>query len=168
MQKGTAGVNNINRILQDTLNKSNISFNYRGTLFKLHDKVMQIVNNYDKDVFNGDVGRIKYVNIKEHSLTVNFDGKSVVYEEKELEELIPAYAITIHKSQGSEYPVVVMLITKEHSLMLYRNLLYTGITRAKKAIVIVGSREALNYVVDNVNPEKRNTYLCERLINKLN
>ena len=76
MQKGTAGVNNINRILQDTLNKSNISFNYRGILFKLHDKVMQIVNNYDKDVCNGDVGRIKYVNIKEHSLTVNFDGNA--------------------------------------------------------------------------------------------
>ena len=125
---------------------------------------MQIKNNYDKEVFNGDIGLIKYVNIKEKTLTVNFDGRNVVYKESELEELTLAYAITIHKSQGSEYPIVVMPVTLEHKVMLYRNLLYTGITRAKNVLVMVGNRQAVNYAVDNINSETRNTYLCERLV----
>ena len=164
MQKGKTGVINMNNILQDVLNRSQISLYYRGIQYKLNDKVMQIRNNYDKEVFNGDIGLIKYVNIKEKALNVNFDGRNVIYKENELEELTLAYATTIHKSQGSEYPIVVMPITLEHRVMLYRNLLYTGITRAKNAIVIVGNRQAVNYAVDNINSEIRNTYLCERLM----
>lgn len=164
MQKGKTGVINMNNILQDVLNRSQISLYYRGIQYKLNDKVMQIRNNYDKEVFNGDIGLIKYVNIKEKALNVNFDGRNVIYKENELEELTLAYATTIHKSQGSEYPIVVMPITLEHRVMLYRNLLYTGITRAKNVIVMVGNRQAVNYAVDNINSEIRNTYLCERLM----
>lgn len=164
MQKGKAGVINMNDVLQGVLNKNQISLYYRGIQYKLNDKVMQIKNNYDKEVFNGDIGLIKYVNIKEKTLTVNFDGRNVVYKESELEELTLAYAITIHKSQGSEYPIVVMPVTLEHKVMLYRNLLYTGITRAKNVLVMVGNRQAVNYAVDNINSETRNTYLCERLV----
>lgn len=134
--------------------------------FKLSDKVMQIKNNYDKDIYNGDMGVIEYINLKDNSIDINFDGRRVKYEERELEEIALAYAVTIHKSQGSEYPIVVMPVTTEHYAMLYRNLLYTGITRAKKIVVIVGSKRALRYAVDNVNAEIRNTYLCERLMNK--
>lgn len=140
---------------------------FRGTQFKLNDKVMQIVNNYEKEVFNGDSGLIEYINIKDRTLTVNYDGRRILYNEKELEEFILAYVITIHKSQGSEYPIVVMSITTEHYVMLYRNLLYTRITRAKKVMVIIGNKQALNYAIDNVDVEIRNTYLCERLMNQI-
>ena len=134
-----------------------------GFAFRLDDKVMQIKNNYDKEVFNGDIGVIASVNVEERTLKVNFDGRLIEYDVTELDELVHAYATTIHKSQGSEYPIVVMPILMNHYVMLQRNLIYTGITRAKKILVMVGTKKALSYAVRNVTVTKRNTLLKERL-----
>ena len=124
---------------------------------------MQIRNNYDKDVFNGDVGYIESVNMDDRSLTVRFEERHVEYEDSELDELTLAYATTIHKSQGSEYPVVVIPLLMTHFVMLQRNLVYTGITRAKKICIIVGTTKALAYSIHNMVVQKRNTRLRERL-----
>ena len=134
-----------------------------GTEYRLHDKVMQLKNNYDKGVFNGDIGIISAVDTEERELTVDFDIGQVVYDITELDELTLAYATTIHKAQGSEYPVVVMPILMTHFVMLQRNLIYTGITRAKKLLVLIGSRKALSYAIRNNNVLSRNTRLAERL-----
>ena len=127
------------------------------------DRVMQIRNNYDKDTYNGDIGIIEHVDMEDRSLKVHFEEKVVEYEDNELDELTLAYATTIHKSQGSEYPVVVIPLLMTHYVMLQRNLLYTGITRAKKICIIVGTTKALAYCVHNMVVQKRNTKLKERL-----
>ena len=132
MQRGECGAVNLNQVLQETMNPSNIFLRRGGTQYRLHDKVMQIRNDYDKEVFNGDIGNIVKVNMEDRELTVKFDDREVVYDVTELDELSLAYAVTIHKSQGSEYPIVVMPFTMSHFVMLQRNLLYTGVTRAKK------------------------------------
>ncbi len=124
---------------------------------------MQIRNDYDKEVFNGDIGIIVNVNTEDGELAVDFDGREVTYDVTELDELVLAYATTIHKSQGSEYPIVVMPLTMSHYVMLQRNLLYTGVTRAKKILVIVGERRAIAYAVHNETTTARNTKLAERL-----
>ena len=124
---------------------------------------MQIRNNYEKEVFNGDIGSVESVDREERTLSVRFDDRSVTYDVSELDELVLAYAATIHKSQGSEYPIVVIPILMNHYVMLQRNLLYTGITRAKKILVLVGTRKALGYAVRNVTVENRNTMLRERI-----
>ena len=124
---------------------------------------MQIKNDYDKEVFNGDIGEVSDVNLEDRELTVNFDNRSVVYDSSELDELVLAYAATIHKSQGSEYPVVVMPILMTHYVMLQRNLVYTGVTRAKKLLVIVGTKKALSMAVRNTSIDKRNTLLAKRI-----
>ena len=139
------------------------SLRHAGIQFRQNDKVMQIRNNYDKEVFNGDIGIITYVNTIDRSLTVTFDGRQVSYDISELDELVLAYATTIHKSQGSEYPIVVMPVLMNHYVMLQRNLIYTGITRAKKILVIVGTKKALSYAVHHVTVTKRNTMLAERI-----
>ena len=124
---------------------------------------MQLKNNYDKGVFNGDIGIISAIDTEERELKVNFDIGQVVYDITELDELTLAYATTIHKAQGSEYPIVVMPILMTHFVMLQRNLIYTGITRAKKLLVLIGSRKALSYAIRNNNVLNRNTRLAERL-----
>lgn len=163
MQRGTVGSINLNLAMQEALNPEGIGLRHSGFIFRQNDKVMQIKNNYDKEVFNGDIGVIEYVNLEERNLTVNFDGRSIEYEITELDELILAYAITIHKSQGSEYPIVVIPMIMSHYKMLQRNLLYTGITRAKQILVIVGTKKALAYTISNVTATKRNTMLEKRL-----
>lgn len=163
MQKGENGVENLNILLQKAMNKNTLSIKHGGITYKLHDRVMQIRNNYDKEVFNGDVGFVSGVDIKEQKLTVDYDGKHVDYESAELDKLILAYATTIHKAQGSEFPIVVMPVTMSHKRMLQRNLLYTGVTRARKVLVLVGVREAVKYAVENVSVQGRNTRLGERL-----
>lgn len=125
MQRGSVGASNLNTLLQEALNPGTDCLYRSGRSFRLHDKVMQIRNNYEKEVFNGDIGVITDLNTDERELTVNFDDRSVVYDVSELDELVPAYAITIHKSQGSEYPIVVMPILMTHFVMLQRNLIYT-------------------------------------------
>ena len=165
MQRGVVGASNLNQELQAAINPGSIGLKRGGFLFRANDKVMQIRNNYDKEVFNGDIGTIQAVDMEDHALTVLFDGRSVTYDITELDELVLAYAATIHKSQGSEYPIVVMPVLMNHYVMLQRNLIYTGITRAKKILVIVGTRKALSYAVRNVTVSSRNTMLKERLEN---
>ena len=178
MQRGVVGATNLNLSLQEALNPAEHDIFMRGRgkvtvpkeslrrsgfAYRADDRVMQIKNNYDKEVFNGDIGRIESVNETDRILTVDFDGRSVEYDATELDELVHAYATTIHKAQGSEYPIVVMPILMNHYVMLQRNLIYTGITRAKKVLVMVGTKKALSYAVRNVTVTKRNTLLKERL-----
>lgn len=163
LQRGTAGASNLNIVLQEALNPSGAGIRRSGYMFRQNDKVMQIKNNYDKEVFNGDIGIIERVNLEERTLIIDFDGRHIEYEDMELDEIVLAYATTIHKAQGSEYPVVVMPLLMEHYVMLQRNLVYTGITRAKKILVIVGTKKALAYSVKNLKVTERNTMLKERL-----
>ena len=165
MQRGTVGAGNLNIELQNTLNPSGPSLARGGYTFRQGDKVMQIRNNYDKNVFNGDIGYITAVNTTERTLSATFDNRVVEYDITELDEIVLAYAVTIHKSQGSEFPVVVMPVTMKHYVMLQRNLIYTGITRAKKICVLVGTTKALAYAIRNNTVSKRNTKLKERLNN---
>lgn len=166
MQRGTVGAANLNIELQNALNPSGPSLARGGYTYRQGDKVMQIRNNYDKSVFNGDIGYITVVDTNERTLSVTFDSRLVEYDISELDELVLAYAVTIHKSQGSEFPVVVMPITMKQFVMLQRNLIYTGITRAKKICVLVGTTKALAFAVHNQTVSKRNTKLRERLNNK--
>lgn len=163
MQRGVVGAASLNQALQQVLNPGEQGLKRGGYLFKARDKVMQIRNNYDKEVFNGDIGVIQSVDLEERELTVIFDDRPVGYDVTELDELMLAYATTIHKSQGSEYPIVVIPVLMNHFVMLQRNLIYTGITRAKKVLVLVGTKKALAYAVRNVTVSKRNTMLKERL-----
>ena len=163
MQKGVVGATNLNLALQEALNPQGDGLRRSGFIFRRDDKVMQIRNNYDKEVFNGDIGIIESVDLQNRTLKVNFDQHVVEYESSELDELVHAYATTIHKAQGSEYPIVVMPVLMNHYVMLQRNLIYTGITRAKKILVMVGTRKALACAVRNVTVNRRNTLLKERL-----
>ena len=163
MQRGNVGAGNLNTELQTALNPSGPALTRGGYTFRQGDKVMQIRNNYDKNVFNGDIGYVNAVDTTERTLTVIYDGRLVEYDVSELDELTLAYAITIHKSQGSEFPVVVMPVTMKHFVMLQRNLIYTGITRAKKICVLVGTTKALAYAIKQNTVSKRNTKLKERL-----
>lgn len=165
MQRGNVGAGNLNTELQNALNPSGESLTRGGYTFRRGDKVMQIRNNYDKNVFNGDIGYVNAVDTTERTLTVIYDGRLVEYDVSELDELTLAYAVTIHKSQGSEFPVVVIPVTMKHFVMLQRNLIYTGITRAKKICVLVGTTKALAYAIHNQTVSRRNTKLKERLNN---
>ena len=163
MQRGVVGATNLNMALQTVLNPGQVSLNRSGYSFRQGDRVMQLRNNYDKEVFNGDLGYIERVDMEDRTLFVCFDGRTVEYDVSELDELTLAYATTIHKSQGSEYPIVVMPVLMTHYVMLQRNLIYTGITRAKKICVLVGTKKALSFAIRNLSVLKRNTKLKERL-----
>lgn len=163
MQRGVVGAANLNMALQQALNHNTAALARGGYTFKEGDRVMQLRNSYDKDVYNGDLGYVRSVDMEDRTLAVDFDGQIVEYEASELDELTLAYATTIHKSQGSEYPIVVMPVLMTHYVMLQRNLIYTGITRAKKICVLVGQTKALAYAIHNMKVLKRNTRLKERL-----
>ena len=171
MQRGVVGAANLNQLLQQAINPS-VTDHWGNTTPELHrggytyrpgDKVMQIKNNYDKEVFNGDIGTVEKIDIDERTLIIRFDDRSIEYDVTELDEIVLAYATTVHKAQGAEYPLVVMPIMMTHFAMLQRNLLYTGVTRAKKGLVLVGQKKAVAYCVRNVTVDKRNTLLAERL-----
>ena len=164
MKKNEAGTFRLNKALQEAINPVGESIQHGDTIFRVGDKVIQTKNNYEKDIFNGDTGYISSVDTQEKTLTVDFGDTDVFYEKADLDELLLAYALTIHKSQGSEYPIIVMPVTNQHYFMLSKNLLYTGITRAKNICVLVGSKDALAYGVKNVRVTKRNTMLKDRLI----
>ena len=178
MRKGEVGVTVLNNLIQKQVNPEGEGVSRGSYQFKLNDKVMQIRNNYDKKVFNGDIGTIMSIDQEEQRIFVIYDGKRydkdrkcwvdniVEYEFSEMDELVLSYASTIHKSQGSEYPVVVMPVMMNHWMMLQRNLVYTGITRAKKLLVIVGTRQAMERAVKNMVVQRRNTLLAERLREK--
>ena len=163
MRRSYCGSDNLNIELQRALNPMGMSLMYGGTTYRIGDRVMQIRNNYDKDVYNGDIGCIMDVDAEEGELLVSFGEKEVSYEKSELDELVLAYATTIHKSQGSEYPIVVIPVFYSFFTLLQRNLIYTAITRAKKICVLIGQVKALGYAVKNLTVEQRNTKLKERL-----
>jgi exodeoxyribonuclease V alpha subunit len=124
---------------------------------------MQIKNNYDKEVFNGDIGKISRIDFENQEISITFDGRSVDYDYTDLDEIVLAYAVSVHKSQGSEYPAVIIPILTQHYMLLQRNLIYTAVTRGRKLVVIVGTRKALAIGVKNNKTEKRYTYLRYRL-----
>jgi len=167
MRKGGVGIENLNHLLQSHLNPSSSPLFKFGKTFHIHDKVMQLKNNYDKKVFNGDVGRISSIDTNDQKLCVDFDGDLVDYDFSELDELALAYAVSIHKYQGSECPCVIIPIHISHFKLLYRNLIYTGITRGKKLVILLGTKKALFIAVKNDEVKKRFTGLKTFLIQLL-
>jgi exodeoxyribonuclease V alpha subunit len=163
MKRSETGADNLNKVLQSALNPCDLKLQRGSTEYRLNDKVMQIKNNYEKQIYNGDIGFVCAVNTDDKSLSVNFDGQITEYDILELDELVLSYAITIHKSQGGEFPVVVMPFSFSHYMMLSRNLLYTAVTRAKKTVVLLGDKNAVYRAVKNNDSRKRNTMLSERL-----
>ena len=165
MHRGTVGVANLNAELQALLNPQGKAITRGGRLFRVNDKVMQIKNNYEKDVFNGDIGTLAAIDLEEQKVQVKFEGRMVDYELSDLDDLVLAYAISIHKSQGAEYPAVVVPLLSQHYIMLQRNLLYTAITRAKRLVVLVGSKRAIAIAVRNNKVQRRYTNLAAKLCN---
>ena len=164
MSRGIIGTRNVNIELQKALNPpTDQSIQRFGWHYSVGDKVMQIQNNYDKDVYNGDIGIIQRINQEEAEITILFDGKEVVYEFGELDEIVLAYATTIHKSQGSEYPVVVIPLMMQHYTMLQRNLVYTAITRGKKLVILVGQTKALAIAIKQKKDQRRWSTLKDKL-----
>jgi len=164
MYKGVVGVDNLNTELQARLNPGGEGLQVGAREFRPRDKVMQVRNDYDKDVFNGDIGSVVHVDRAKCRMLVDFDGRTVGYEKDELNDVTLAYAVSVHKSQGSEYQAVIMPLMTQHFIMLQRNLFYTALTRAKKLSVIIGSYKALWIAIKNDSPVKRNSLLKEKLI----
>jgi len=167
MRKNLLGAENLNAVVQERLNGTGPSLQRGGTVFRVGDRVMQLRNNYDKDVYNGDIGFVKAVDAESRSLVVLFDGRPVEYGRGDLDELVLAYATTIHKSQGSEYPAVILLLHRQHYMMLERNLLYTAITRGKKLVLVIGSAWAVKKAIETNTVRERRTTLAERLQGKI-
>ncbi len=163
MHRGVAGAGNLNKKLQEALNPGENIIIRGDRGFRVNDKVMQIKNNYDKEVFNGDIGKITKIIADEQALVISFDGREVVYEFADLDEIVLAYAVSVHKSQGSEYPAVVIPILIQHYMLLQRNLIYTAVTRGRRLVVMVGTRKALAIGINNNKTQKRYTYLRHRL-----
>ncbi|HBA55271.1 MAG TPA: ATP-dependent RecD-like DNA helicase [Syntrophorhabdus aromaticivorans] len=163
MHRGVVGVANLNISLQTELNHGTDELVRGGRTLKTGDKVMQMRNNYDKDVYNGDIGRVATIDRELHEVKVDFDGRIVAYDHSDLDELTLAYAISVHKSQGSEYPVVIMPVLTQHYMLLQRNLVYTGMTRGKKLVILIGTKKALAIAIKNNKPQKRYSMLRERL-----
>ncbi|NTV57898.1 MAG: ATP-binding domain-containing protein [Deltaproteobacteria bacterium] len=167
MHKGTVGAGNLNTQLQDILNPSGNDVTRGGRSFRVSDKVMQIRNNYDKEVFNGDIGRIVKIDQEAQEVTISFDGREVDYDFADLDEVVLAYAVSVHKAQGSQYPVVVIPVHTQHYALLQRNLIYTGITRGRKLVVMIGTKKALAIAVKNNKTQKRYTRLTKRLMDRM-
>jgi len=164
MNRGQLGTIALNAALQNILNGEAQPKVLRfGSTFSPGDKVIQTVNNYEKEVFNGDIGFITQIDLANNLVKVAFDHKIVEYEFNQLDELNLAYAISIHKSQGSEFPIVIILVSTQHYLLLARNLIYTGVTRGKRLVILLGSKKAVNIAVKNDKENKRLTKLAEHL-----
>ncbi|MBW1781381.1 MAG: ATP-dependent RecD-like DNA helicase [Deltaproteobacteria bacterium] len=163
MHKGIVGAGNLNMELQKALNPTGDGVTKGNRNLRIHDKVMQIKNNYDKEVFNGDMGRITRVDPELREVTIAFDGRHIPYDFNDLDEIVLAYAVSVHKSQGSEYPAVIIPILVQHYMLLQRNLIYTAVTRGRNLVVVIGTRKALAIGVKNDKTRKRYTLLGQRL-----
>ncbi len=163
MHKGVIGTTHLNQVLQEVLNPNPVIIETRGSTFKIGDKVMHLKNNYQKEVFNGDIGTIRTVDVKKNIFSVDFYGRTVSYDFTEMDDISLAYAISVHKSQGSEYPAVILPIMTQHFVLLQRNLLYTAITRGKKLVILIGTKKALAIALKNDTPKKRLSGLAFRL-----
>jgi len=164
MHKGVIGTTNLNQVLQKVLNPNPVMIEAMGSTFKTGDKIMHLKNNYQKEVFNGDIGIISSINRKEKQLSVDYYGRIVTYDFTEMNEISLAYAISVHKSQGSEYPAVILPIMTQHFVLLQRNLLYTAITRGENLVILVGTKKALNIALKNNKPTERLSGLASRLM----
>ncbi len=164
MHKGVVGAVNLNMELQKALNPCGDELLRGNRNFRVNDKVMQIRNNYDKEVFNGDIGRIARINLEDQEVIISFDGREVGYDFTGLDEILLAYAVSVHKSQGSEYPAVIIPVLTQHYVLLQRNLVYTAVTRGRKLVVMVGTKRAVAIAVKNAKTQKRYTLLKHRLI----
>jgi len=164
MYKGVVGVDNLNTELQARLNPGREGLQVGSRVFRARDKVMQVRNDYDKDVFNGDIGSVLHADKAKYRLFVDFDGRTVCYEKDELNDITLAYAVSVHKAQGSEYQAVIMPLLTQHFIMLQRNLFYTALTRAKKLSVVIGSYKALYIAIKNDKPVKRNSLVKDKLV----
>ncbi len=163
MHRGALGSSALNEVLQEALNPADVSLVRGEKKYKTGDKVMQVRNNYDKDVYNGDIGRIKSIDSGDQKMIVSFEGRHVEYDFNELDDIILSYAVSVHKSQGSEYPAIVMPVHTQHYMLLQRNLIYTALTRGRRLVVMVGTKKALGIGINNNKTQKRYTYLKERL-----
>lgn len=163
MYKGIIGAMNLNNEIQKSFHADQMEVQRAGRTFKLHDKVMQIRNDYEKEVYNGDIGTISFLNLEDQELAVTFDGREVNYDFSDLDDLVLAYAISVHKAQGSEYPVIIIPVMTQHYLMLQRNLLYTAVTRAKKLVILIGTKKALAIAIKNNKVQQRYSHLADRL-----
>jgi exodeoxyribonuclease V alpha subunit len=165
MHKGLIGTTNLNHVLQKVLNPNPVMIEAMGSTFKTGDKIMHLKNNYQKEVFNGDIGIISAINRIENQVSVEYYGRIVTYDFTEIDEISLAYAISVHKSQGSEYPAVILPIMTHHFALLQRNLLYTGITRGENLVILVGTKKALNIALKNNKPTERLSGLASKLMN---
>jgi exodeoxyribonuclease V alpha subunit len=163
MHKGIVGTTHLNQVLQKVLNPNPVVLETTGSAFKIGDKVMHLKNNYQKEVFNGDIGTIRTVDPKGENFSVDYYGRTVNYDFTETDEVSLAYAISVHKSQGSEYPAVIMPLMTQHYILLQRNLLYTGITRGKRLVILIGTKKAMTIALKNDTPKKRLSGLAFRL-----
>ena len=163
MHKGVVGTINLNQLLQKALNPRPVLVEAMGNTFRIGDKVMHLKNNYHKEVYNGDIGRIMAIDRQQNEMVVDYYGRSVTYDFEELDEVAMAYAVSVHKSQGSEYPAVVVPILTQHYILLHRNLLYTAITRGRKQVILIGTRKALAIALKNDKPQQRLSGLAARL-----
>jgi len=169
MHRGVAGTQKLNHDLQHMLNThlDGPHLTYAGTAYHVNDRVMQLRNNYDKNVFNGDIGIVEHINIEDKMMSVRFFERLVEYETSDLSELTHAYAISIHKSQGSEFSAVIIPLFMQHFMMLQRNLLYTGITRAKQLCIFIGQTRAIAMGIKNNKSVERLTFLQQFLTTDL-
>ena len=164
MYRGLIGVDNLNKELQARLNSSREGLKFGNREIRIKDKVMQLKNNYEKEIFNGDIGRVLDIDLQNYLLHVDFDGKRTKYQREEINEITLAYAISVHKAQGSEYQAVIMPLLTQHYILLQRNLFYTALTRARRLTIIVGSYKALHIAIKNDSPIQRNSVMREKLM----
>ena len=164
MHKGILGVENLNKHLQQALNPDGRPYRRGNTEFRVGDKVMQTRNNYELEVFNGDIGYLMDINEKDGSFQVGYDDRVVLYSSSEADDLVIAYATTIHKAQGSEYTSVILPVHTQHYVMLARNLLYTAVTRGKRLVLTIGSARAVKLSVENSRSKTRFTRFAQRLV----
>ncbi|MBU0733176.1 MAG: AAA family ATPase, partial [Proteobacteria bacterium] len=163
MHRGVVGAENLNIELQKALNPIGGGIMRGNRKLSLNDKVMQIKNNYDKEVFNGDMGRVRTIDAENQEAIISFDGRDVPYDFTELDEIVLAYAVSVHKSQGSEYPAIIVPVLTQHYMLLQRNLIYTAVTRGKRLVILIGTKKALAIGVKNDKTRKRYTFLEKRL-----